>query len=297
MAIDGRDEVDGAVSGTPDGGESGVPVRSASGASDAGGSAGVDPGARGSGSAPAGEPSFADRVRTLLHTGRAGMLATWSRRHPGHPFGSLAPYGVLADGSPTLLLSRLAVHAQNLAADPRASLLVAPDPGDLAAPRVTLVGGVARVSDETLEDARADYLARHESARAWVGFGDFAFHRLDVAAAYYVAGFGAMGWVEGEELRAAAPDPLADSAPAILAHMNADHRDALVLYCRCFAGVTAGEAEMTAVDRLGFAVRVRTADGERSLRIAFSQPVATPDDTRKALVAMVREARAKLGVA
>ena len=246
------------------------------------------------------EPSFAERARTLLDGAGIGTLSTLSRRHPGYPFGSIAPYGVLPDGRPTFLLSSLAVHTQNFAADPRASLLVAA-PGApaeaLASPRVTLVGTVGRLEDaRELDAARADYLARHEEARAWAGFGDFAFYRLDVAGVYWVAGFGAMGWVDPDEYCNAAPDPLSVSAAGILAHMNADHRDALVLYCRVFAGVDVADGtdlvEMIDVDRLGFRVRIATAGGARVLRIAFTRPVASPDETRKVLVEMVREARA-----
>src|SRR5690606_30944921 len=116
-------------------------------------------------------------------------------------------------------------HTQNLLADPRASLLVT-QPGwneePLAGSRVTLVGDVTRVPEADIEAVRDDYLARQEDAKHWVGFGDFAFYRMDVRKLYFVAGFGAMGWVDAAEYAAAEPDPLAPSARAILDHMNAD---------------------------------------------------------------------------
>src|SRR5262249_46768727 len=144
------------------------------------------------------EPSFAERARTLLHVGRVGSLGTIGLRQPGHPFVSVAPYGLDATGSPTLLLSSMAMHTQHLPADPRASLRVsevaAPD-GVLAAARVTLLGSVSRVGGPSADAVRADYLARHETARGWVDFDDFAFYRLDVVDCYFVGGFGAMGWV------------------------------------------------------------------------------------------------------
>jgi putative heme iron utilization protein len=241
------------------------------------------------------EPSFAERARTLVEVERVGTLSTRLTDRDGAPFGSLMPYGVGDDGQPTLLISRLAVHTRNLAADARASLLVAErgDDDPLAIGRVTLVGRVAAVPDDARPACRDDYLARHPTARAWVDFGDFAFHRLQVAAAYFVAGFGAMGWVEGTDYRAAAPDPLAPHAPGILAHMNADHADALRLYCRVFAGVAAEAATMTAIDRLGMRVRAATAEGPRTLRIAFPRPAHTPADARTVLVEMVRDARAR----
>ena len=94
------------------------------------------------------EPSFAERARTLVHVGRIGSLSTISRKQPGFPFGSVMPYGLDAQGRPIFLISTMAMHTQNLQADPRASLLVTqPDAsGDpLGASRVTLVGNVPRI--------------------------------------------------------------------------------------------------------------------------------------------------------
>lgn len=42
----------------------------------------------------------------------------------GYPFGSVAPYGLLDDGTPGLCISTLAEHTRNLGADGRASLFV-----------------------------------------------------------------------------------------------------------------------------------------------------------------------------
>lgn len=243
----------------------------------------------------ANEPSHAERARTLVEVGRVGTLSTALAERDGVPFGSLMPYGVDGDGQPTLLVSRLAVHTRNLAADPRASLLVAEQGDDdaLAIGRVTLVGRVAAVADGERAACRDDYLRRQPSAQAWVDFGDFSFHRLQVEAAYFVAGFGAMGWVDGAAYRAAAADPLAPHAAGILAHMNADHADALRLYCAAFADVTATAATMTAIDRLGLRVRADTAEGPRTLRIPFPRPAHTPAEARTVLVEMVRAARAR----
>ena len=89
-----------------------------------------------------------------------------------------------------------------------------------------------------LAPVRTNYLARHETARAWADFDDFAFYRLDVNDCYFVGGFGAMGWVPAADYRAAAPDHW-PTPHAASWRMNEDHADALVLYCRAFAGVEA----------------------------------------------------------
>jgi len=166
---------------------------------------------RGRESPDAPAPPFAERARTLVHAGRIGTLASHSHKVSGFPFCSVAPYGVDPRGCPTFLFSTMAMHTQNLLADGRASLLVVEPTNEdpLAVARVTLLGSVSRLDGTEASSVRDEYLQRHESARLWANFGDFAIYRLEVAALYYVAGFGAMGWVAAAEYHAAQPDPLA----------------------------------------------------------------------------------------
>lgn len=144
---------------------------------------------------PVPEPSYAERAQTLVHLGRVGSLSTLSRKQPGWPFGSVMPYALDAQGRPIFLISTMAMHTQNLLADSRASLLVTQDTaGDvLGAGRVTLLGRVAEVPDAERASVRELYLTRHENARYWVDFDDFAFYRMDVVDVYFVGGFGVMG--------------------------------------------------------------------------------------------------------
>ncbi len=240
------------------------------------------------------EPSHGERARTLMHTSRIGSLSTLSRKQPGFPFGSLMPYGLDGLGRSLFLISAMAMHTQNLLADSRASLLVTqPDAGGdpLGASRVTLVGNVSTIAEPELAEARDLYLARYENSRYWVDFKDFAFYRLEVIDVYYVGGFGVMGWVTAEDYAAAQVDPLAESAAGIISHMNADQADSLVLLARVFGGIESEEAAMTSVDRLGFSVRLKTAEGMRGTRIAFLREATTAQETRKVLVEMVKQAR------
>ncbi len=48
---------------------------------------------------------------------------------------------------------------------------------------------------------------------------------------------------------------------------------------------------MTSVDRLGFHVRLKTPDGIRGARIAFSREVTSPAQARTVLVEMVTRER------
>jgi putative heme iron utilization protein len=244
------------------------------------------------------EPSFAERARTLVYLGRISSLSTLSRKQPGFPFGSVMPYGLDDHGRPIFLISTMAMHTQNLQADPRASLLVTQDDAGadpLGASRVSLVGNVLPLQEPEVAEARKLYLARYANSRYWVDFEDFSFYRMDVVDVYYVGGFGVMGWVSAAEYDRSQPDPLADSMTEIIQHMNADHKDALVLLAREFARIESEEASMTAVDRLGFHVRLKTADGMRGARIAFLREVDNPTETRKVLVEMVQQARSRAG--
>ena len=132
----------------------------------------------------------------------------------------------------------MAMHTQNLKADARASLLVTQDSGEgdpLGASRVTLVGNVVSVPEAEVAAARHLYLARHANSKYWVDFEDFSFYRLEGVDIYYVGGFGVMGWVSASEYGSSQPDPLADAMDGIIQHMNADHKEALVLLTRKFA--------------------------------------------------------------
>jgi heme iron utilization protein len=240
------------------------------------------------------EPTYAERARTLLHLGRVGSLSTLSRKRPGFPFGSLMPYALDGAGRPLFLISTMAMHTQNLQQDARASLLVTQPEAEgdpLGAARVTVVGTAATLPAPELAGARGLYLQRHPNSKYWVDFDDFSFFRMDVVDVYYVGGFGVMGWVAAQEYVNAHADPLADAADGILKHMNADHQDALILLAKEFAGITAQEAVMTAVDRFGFHLRMKTAEGMKGARIAFLGEVSSPGDTRKMLVDMVQQAR------
>jgi len=240
------------------------------------------------------EPTHAERARTLVHLSRIGTLSTLSLRQPGFPFGSVTAYALDDRGRPLLLLSALAMHTQNLRADPRASLLVAEeDTGrdPLGAGRLTLLGEASPVPAEDAGAARELYLERQPDARSWIDFSDFGLYRLDPVDVYYVGGFGVMGWITAADYAAAAADPLAGSAAGILGHVNEDHADALVLLARHFAGQPAEEATMTRVDRLGFHLRLKAAGRFHGCRIAFLREVTSADEAREVLVEMVGQAR------
>src|SRR5205085_6538533 len=109
-------------------------------------------------------PDFNPKTATkkLLREGRSGALATLMPGS-GDPYCSLVNVATAADGSPLLLISRLAVHTKNVLTDPRVSLMIderkAGDP--LQGARIMLTGTVAATDDK---DIRRRYLERQPEA-------------------------------------------------------------------------------------------------------------------------------------
>jgi len=203
----------------------------------------------------------------------------------------MMPYAADELGRPTFFISTMAMHTQNLQEDARASLLITqPDvSGDpLGAARLTLLGAVTEAPAAEVRDL---YLSRYENAKHWQDYTDFAYYRLEISGVYFIGGFGVMGWISAQDYASALPDPLAEVAPGIIQHMNADHADALLLIARGLAGEAADEAAMTAVDRLGFHLRLRSGDRIHGRRVAFLREVRNSDAARAVLMEMVRQAR------
>src|SRR5579864_8680661 len=96
-------------------------------------------------------PDFdpAKAVRSLLRRSRQGALATLMAGS-GDPYCSLVNVASHPDGSPILLISRLAIHTKNLLADARVSLMlderVEGDP--LEGSRIMLSGHAEEVTSD-----------------------------------------------------------------------------------------------------------------------------------------------------
>ena len=234
------------------------------------------------------EPSLAERARTLASIALIGSLSTHSRKFPGFPFASMMPFATDAAGRPIFFVSSMAMHTQNLQQDHRASLLIT-EPGvsgdPLGSARLTLIGSaiVAEASE-----VRELYLSRYENARYWQDYTDFAYYRLEIEGVYFIGGFGVMGWIAAEDYAAAAPDPLAKVGAEIIQHMNADHGDALRRIAAHDTAEAPDEASMTAVDRLGFHLRLKTGDRVHGRRVAFPREVRDKNEARVVLIEMVR---------
>lgn len=227
----------------------------------------------------------AQEARNLLRRARTATLGTLNRAE-GIPYASLVNLATDVRGWPLILVSRLAWHTRNLLADPRASVMVAelPESGDaLTGARVTVMGRFRQVQDE---DLKRRYLARHPAASLYSGFGDFAFWRLEPEMAHAVAGFGRIETIGADEMFPSADEMTALEESAI-AHMNADHDDAIQLYAEQLLGAAPGGWKLAGIDPDGADL---TRDGE-VLRLPFSAPVYTAEKLREYLAALGREVR------
>jgi len=267
----------------------------------AGAEGGEAPGAR-AGAPPPPEPSHAERCRTLVAGSSRGALSTIAADPAGYPYGSVASYGLDERGSPLFFVSLMAEHTQNAIRDPRASLLVTepvPEGSDpLASGRVTLLGTLSPVADDDRQAVRDRYLAANPTSAYYIDFGDFTFYRLDVESIRYVGGYGRMSWVDAARYADAEADPLVDVAAGIIEHMNADHAEAQVLFCRHLLDrPETTEATMSAVDRYGFEMIAVGPAGRAAVRLGFPQECTTGDEVRTSMVALVADARAAAALA
>ena len=241
-------------------------------------------------------PTHAERCRTLVANVRSATLCTIARDPAGYPYGSLVTVALDLRGRPLFLLSTLAEHTGNLIAHPEASALLT-EPLDahdqpLAVGRVTVIGRCTKVPAEERAAVKETFLAQQPTASYYVDFSDFAFYRLEPSALRYVGGFGRMSWVTADDYATAEADPLTSSAAGILAHMNRDHAESVLAYAKVLAKIPDAEgATITAVDRYGFDMAVKTPEGPKATRLAFPSPVTTSDAVRKAMVAMVAQTR------
>ena len=235
--------------------------------------------------------SIAEEARRFLRSTRSGILSTISAKFSGYPFGSVAPFVLDHDGQPLILISTLAEHTKNISANPKVSLLVFAGAEDLHAnARLTLMGDASQAGkDDAL--LRTRYLRYFPSASQYFDTHDFSFYRINIQQARYIGGFGRISWVTGAEL-ASPSNQLAALETGMLEHMNTDHADSLIAYCRHFHGVETGSAKMLGIDTDGFDVLVNHQAHEQILRFNFDQPVTDALSARAALVAMSRTSRA-----
>jgi len=201
-------------------------------------------------------------AKKLVREARSGALATLMRSS-GDPFCSLVNVASAPDGSPLLLLSRLAVHTGNLLADPRISLMLDErKEGDpLEGARVTLTGTAAATEDA---HDRRRYLARQPGFGRIVDLapGDLLIPVDDAAA-------------------------LIEAESEIVEHLNTDHADTLRSYATKLLGAPDGPWRCAGCDPEGLELQL----GRRALRLPFRRRATSPGALRQLLKELAADAR------
>ncbi|MDO9225563.1 MAG: DUF2470 domain-containing protein [Pseudomonadota bacterium] len=227
-----------------------------------------------------------EEARRFTRSQHSGVLSTLSKRLDGFPFGSVAPFILDHCGQPVILISDIAEHTKNIVADPRVSLIVQPYSTDMQVNgRVTIIGRATRLEEKDRLAPR--YLRFHPQAETYFAMHDFQFYRIEPVRIRYIGGFGRIHWVEPASYLSP-NSPLAEQESDIVAHMNADHGDNLIAYCRHVHGVNTASATMLGIDPDGFDLRADAGE----LRFEFATPVNDAQEAREALVALARAARA-----
>jgi putative heme iron utilization protein len=234
-----------------------------------------------------------DLARALLRSGRAATLATLDR-HSGHPFASLVNVATDRDGSPLILVSRLATHTANLEVDGRASLLIAETgKGDaLAHPRLTVLGTFRAVPREGADEPRlrGRFLARHPKSELYAGFADFGFWRMDVVSAHLNGGFARAADLTAADVLSDLADAqeLVDTEDSAIAHINNDHAEVCRLYATRLLNAADGNWRCVGIAPEGLELQ----SGGAALWLPFLHRIIGPGQLRAMLKQLADEARA-----
>ncbi|KAJ7962679.1 Pyridoxamine 5'-phosphate oxidase-related, FMN-binding [Quillaja saponaria] len=213
-------------------------------------------------------PSLA--VRNLMEQARFAHLCTvMSRMHhrrEGYPFGSLVDFAPDSIGHPIFSFSPLAIHARNLLANPRCTLVVQ-------------------------EWAHKQYIAKHQHgpSQQW---GNFYYFRMqNISDIYFIGGFGTVAWVDVKEYETLQPDKIAvDGGEQNLKELNAIFSKPLKELLSTESEVD--DAALISIDSKGTDIRVRQGAQFNIQRIPFDEVhVETLEEAKAALQELINKGR------
>lgn len=240
--------------------------------------------------------NLSKEARDFLRGCHRGVLSTHSAKYEGYPFGSVTPFVLDHEANPIILISTLAEHTKNIQNNPKVSLIVLSDEDDMQANARLTMMGTATLIDKENPHLKARYLRYLPQAATYFDMHDFYFYQMKIAHARYIAGFGKMSWIDGETL--AQPTPiqtsyrLPEQEADIVNHMNQDHAENLIAYCKHQHQVDARNATMLGIDQEGFDVSATLLKNQTMrLRFSFPTPVMDANEARIQLVEMAKAAR------
>jgi hypothetical protein len=234
-------------------------------------------------------------ARSLLRRCRQGALATLAPGS-GDPYCSLVNLASHPDGSPILLISRLALHTRNLLGDARLSLMLdeRAEGDPLEGSRIMLAGRAEEASGAAVANLRRRYINAHPSSEVFVNFKDFSFFRIRPGGLHLVAGFGRIVDLKPAQFLTDISDAasLLEAEQDAIDHMNADHRDAMNLYATRLLGAESADWRCTGCDPDGMDMQA----GATTLRLDFPRRIVAPAALRKMLKQLADQARAAASI-
>jgi len=244
-------------------------------------------------------PSITDKARTITHVCVSGTLCTTAVVDDvkGFPFGSYVDYILDMNGWPVMLLGEQSLHTSNIKHNTEVSLfcqLPRKQFGQSAAAlsRVTVIGTVEPVPTEDLSPIKLAFTLVHNYADQIVDSPKFSFYRIKPMKIYFSGGFGVMAtWVDVKEYEQARPDVLAQEVAVLLAKLNAEKQDELVLLCKHFLGLEQVDTvRIQATDRLGVDLRVQCGQYTDEYRVGFRHAVNSSEDAKSEIMKLFQEA-------
>jgi putative heme iron utilization protein len=191
------------------------------------------------------------------------------------------------DGAPLLLLSMLAQHTQNLAANPRGSLLLTSPSGrgdPLNQPRLTIGGEIVAQSEPI---ARARFLARNPKSKLYASFADFSLFRMAISAVHFNGGFARAAALTPADILTdlAGAHVLIEAEAALLGEISAQRAARLALLAGDERSENRRRWRAIGLDPEGLDL----ASGSRAGRASFRTPAPNPQAWRAALAAFAEE--------
>lgn len=240
--------------------------------------------------------AMAREARNFVTANRFAALSTLSVSQSGFPFGSVAPYDVLDDGSLVIYVSLIAEHYRNLQADARASLCIFDPYGILdiqSNARATVLLRFSRVPEDQDQELLKRYAERFPEAVNYEIAHNFVLMRGMPEKVRWIGGFGRIAWISRESYLGADPDPLAYKSAGIIEHMNQDHADAMeALLLARFPGTVSPLAPvMTGFLSTHMTIEHRSESGRKRSDIEFSPQLRSAEEARSRLIEMLKETR------
>lgn len=265
----------------------------------------------------------------LLRKQHSGVLSTHSLSVEGFPFGSITPFLLTSKGDIVIYASDIAQHSRNMKSNPKVSLFIH-DPSEddsQANARVTVLG---EATPDVVAQSDIDrYFRLFPQAKAYEQTHDFRFYLVKTVRVRYIGGFGEIYWLPEDLWRQSFVD-IEEVEQGAIAHMHEDHADALTAIAQAAqqkvqgretdgkpnekqvaeqstvnksavnektikeetknTGSQEGTTELLSILHNGMHLRIQ----DKTQFIPFIAPIKTPEDMRKAVVDVTKQARAQL---